>query len=79
HAKDSNPVTVAIPAQVDVPIAVPAMAQNAEEAIRKFACTVCHSILESESSIGPDLRNVGARLSANEIQLSKRYSSAPSY
>jgi len=70
QAKDSNPVTVAIPAQVDVPIAVPAMAQNAEEAIRKFGCTVCHSILESESSIGPDLRNVGARLSANEIQLS---------
>jgi len=70
QAKDGNPVTVAIPAQVDAPIAVPAMAQNAEEAIHKFGCTICHSILESKASIGPDLRNVGARLSTNQIQLS---------
>ncbi len=71
QAKNSKPVTVAIPAKVEeLPAEVPAIAQNAEEAIHKFGCTICHSILDSKATIGPDLRNVGTRLSADEIQLS---------
>lgn len=79
QAKGGNPVTVALPTAKAAPpppkaqtaqAAAPAIAQNAEAAMTQFGCAACHSILESESSIGPDLRTVGKRLSAKEIRQS---------
>lgn len=75
QAKDGNPVTVALPAATPPPVEEKAaMAQNysysAEEALGQYGCAACHAILESESSIGPDLRDVGARLNSAEIRQS---------
>lgn len=76
QAKDGNPVTVALP--VEVPAVVeekaiqdePALAQTPEEVLTKFGCAVCHSILGSESPVGPDLNDVGAHLSVEQIRQS---------
>jgi len=78
QAKDGNPVTVPLPSAEAVPITTeekqttaPApIAETAQEAIKEFGCTACHSILETESPVGPDLRTVGSRLSADEIRQS---------
>jgi mono/diheme cytochrome c family protein len=73
QAKDGNPVTVALPAATPPPVEEKtAMVQlnSAEEVLGQYGCAACHSILESESSIGPDLRDVGARLNSAEIRQS---------
>jgi len=78
QAKDGNPVTVPLPSAEAVPITTeekqttaPApIAETAQDAIGQFGCTACHSILETESPVGPDLRTVGSRLSADEIRQS---------
>jgi mono/diheme cytochrome c family protein/cytochrome c551/c552 len=76
QAKDGNPVTVTLP--VNTLSAEPASNSNSApeasvandplEALDKFACKACHSILESESPIGPSLNDVGARLTTVEIR-----------
>jgi len=73
--KDGNPVTVALPAAApagqgkeDAAGAKPALAQNAEEAIAKFGCAACHSILKTEAAIGPSLKDVGKRLKIDQIR-----------
>jgi len=77
QAKDGNPVTVALPAQTPASLvaadeiteaAKPVVARNAEEAIAKYACAVCHAVLDSEAAIGPSLNDVGERLTINEIR-----------
>lgn len=81
QAKDGNEVTIALPAKVPeqdtaaipeqtetVPPTTPA--KTAEEAIGKYFCAACHTILETESPVGPNLNNVGTRLSAAEIRQS---------
>jgi mono/diheme cytochrome c family protein len=77
QAKDGNPVTVALPAETPVlsptqdDTAGPArtvLAQNAEEAIAKYACAACHSILGTEAAIGPSLIDVGKRLTVDQIR-----------
>lgn len=76
--KDGNPVTVALPSGDDAPAVEsgegaatpPALAQNAEEALAKFGCAACHSVLQSESPVGPSLRDVGKRLSVEQIRTS---------
>ena len=76
--KDGNPVTVALPTGDDAPAAVPegdssappALAQSAEEALAKFGCVACHSVLQSESPVGPSLKDVGKRLSVAQIRTS---------
>ncbi|RKZ42452.1 MAG: cytochrome C [Gammaproteobacteria bacterium] len=79
QAKDGNPVTVSLPSAEAVPITAATekkqtvsalIAETAQDAIGQFGCTACHSILETESPVGPDLRTVGSRLSADEIRQS---------
>ena len=77
QAKDGNPVTVALPAQTPTSIVAadektePAkamLARNAEEAIAKYACAACHSVLDAEAAIGPSLNDVGQRLTIDQIR-----------
>jgi mono/diheme cytochrome c family protein len=83
QSKDGNDVTVALPTEAPAPapdtaeqteatetVAVAASAKTAEEAIGKYFCSACHTILETESPVGPNLNGVGARLTATEIRQS---------
>ncbi len=74
QVKDGNQMTVALPTatptEEKTTVQAPALAENAEAAINQYGCTACHAILTSESSIGPDLRNVATRLSSAEIRQS---------
>lgn len=73
--KDGNPVTVALPTAApqadkadDAATVKPALAQSPEEAIAKFGCAACHSVLETESVVGPSLNDVGKRLKLSQIR-----------
>jgi mono/diheme cytochrome c family protein len=73
--KDGNPVTVALPTEAvaapgkeDAAGAKPALAQSPEEAIAKFGCAACHSVLKTEAAIGPSLKDVGKRLKIEQIR-----------
>lgn len=75
--KDGNPVTVVLPTNAAAPAAQskdeaagakPALAQSPEEAIAKFACAACHSVLKTEAAIGPSLKDVGKRLKIDQIR-----------
>jgi mono/diheme cytochrome c family protein len=75
--KDGNPVTVALPTAVPADQkkdegagAKPALAQSPEEVIAKFACAACHSVLKTESALGPSLNDVGKRLKIDQIRSS---------
>ncbi len=56
--------------ETTIQVAEPQIAESAEAALVKFTCMVCHSVLESESPVGPDLRTVASRLSVEEIRQS---------
>ena len=73
--KDGNPVTVALPTAApeedkdDKEAAdKPALAQTPEEVIAKFGCAACHSVLSTESVVGPSLNDVGKRLPLDQIR-----------
>jgi len=73
--KDGNPVTVALPtvapaaaAENVVAAEKPALAQTPEEAIAKFGCAACHTVLATESVVGPSLNDVGKRLQLGQIR-----------
>ena len=76
--KDGNPVTVALPSETaqqdnevavpSNPTTVPAFAQSAEEAMLKFGCAACHAIGDSQATLGPDLRDIAARQSIEQIR-----------
>jgi mono/diheme cytochrome c family protein len=75
--KDGSKVTVALPEKTPASVAAtqektgaakPVLALSPAEAIAKFGCAACHSILETESPVGPNLNNVGARLSIDQIR-----------
>lgn len=75
--KDGNPVTVALPAATpaaqkkeEAPGAKPAPAKSPEEVIAKFGCAACHSVLKTESAVGPNLNDVGKRLKIDQIRAS---------
>jgi mono/diheme cytochrome c family protein len=75
--KDGNPITVALPTaapesdKMDETVdASPAPPESPEEVIAKYGCAACHSILETQSVIGPNLNGVGKRLNINEIRTS---------
>jgi mono/diheme cytochrome c family protein len=83
QSKDGNDVTVTLPTgdtsqlqQKTEEPALPVLAKTAEEAVTKFACTACHSVAGSKSLIGPDLSDIGTRLSKSEILESIVYPSA---
>lgn len=75
--KDGNKVTVALPdktpastagTQEKVTAAEPVLAQTPAEAFAKFSCTACHSIQKTESSVGPNLNDVGMRQTIEQIR-----------
>ena len=71
--KDGNTVTVALPANAAAPAAEKEAggakpSQSPEEAIAKFGCAACHTVLRTESSLGPNLTDVGKRLSIGQIR-----------
>ena len=76
QAKDGGKVTIALP--TDAPTVVdtiakaepPKPAASAEEALSKYGCTACHAILQSPSTIGPELKTIGSRSSREEIRQS---------
>ena len=75
--KDGNEVTVALPtdapeqdSKAEAAEAKPAAAQTAEEVITKYGCAACHTILETESMVGPGLNDVGKRLQIDQIRAS---------
>ncbi|MDH3644345.1 MAG: cytochrome c [Gammaproteobacteria bacterium] len=76
QSKDGNEVTVALPSEADAPAvaakneAAPATAaaDTAQAAIAKYGCAACHAILESESPVGPNLKDVGGRMSVAQIR-----------
>lgn len=78
QTKDGGDATVELPTEapvVDESAAAsangaPASAATAEEAIAKYGCQACHSMLGTESSVGPDLAKAGARMSAESIRQS---------
>jgi cytochrome c551/c552 len=45
-------------------------APTAEAAFAKYGCLACHTILDSESPVGPSLKNLASRLSKDEIRQS---------
>ncbi len=76
QAKDGGEPTVELP--TDAPAAAetasapepPKPAASAEEALTKYGCTACHAVLDSPSTIGPELKTVGSRSSKEEIRTS---------
>ena len=70
-------MTVALPtdapeqdSKAEAAEAKPAAAQTAEEVITKYGCAACHTILETESMVGPGLNDVGKRLQIDQIRAS---------
>ena len=70
QAKDGNAVSVALPTEApSLPVAAEtapapaASAETPEAVVAKYGCAACHSMLGSESPVGPELNTVGTRLS----------------
>jgi cytochrome c5 len=79
QAKDGNEVTISLPTESPAPTeqeavapagAAPAPAQTPEEAVGKYACQACHSMLGTESAVGPSLADVGTRMPREQIRRS---------
>jgi len=76
--KDGNDITVALPTEAPAPVeevasaggGAPAPAATAEEAIKKYGCQACHSLLGTTSAVGPSLEDVATRLKAEQIRQS---------
>jgi len=73
--KDGNPVTVALPkaapaAEKDAQPEQAKPAQTPEAVIAKFGCAACHSVLQTQSQVGPNLTDVGKRLKIDQIRSS---------
>ncbi len=76
--KDGNDITVELPTEppeAEEPAAVttggaPAPATTPEEAIKKYGCQACHTMLGTSSPVGPPLDTVGARLDKIQLQQS---------
>ncbi len=77
ESKDGNPITVPLPSAEAAPAPAEAgggeevkVAATPKEAINKFGCTACHTILDSDADIGPDLKKVGPTLAEAFIRKS---------
>ncbi len=79
EAKDGNEITVALPtmeASAEVAVVapagggLPAPAATPEEAVTKYGCQACHTLLGSSASLGPALDDVGDRLEPEQIRQS---------
>ncbi len=73
QAKDGNDVTVPLPTEApatEMPLEKPIVAGTIEEVISKYNCQACHKILGSGGDLGPNLEQVGMRLSPEQIRQS---------
>lgn len=81
QAKNGHEVTVALPSAAAAPTASanptpadagakPAPVKTAQEALVKFGCPACHTVLGTQSPVGPDLTKVGRRLTPELIRQS---------
>jgi len=78
--KDGNDITVELPTEAPAPVeevassggsgGTPAPAETAEEAVTKYGCQACHSMLGTKSPVGPSLEDVSARLNIEQINQS---------
>lgn len=77
--KDGNDITVALPTEAPAAAekiastaggGVPAPATSAEEAVKKYGCQACHSLLGTTSPVGPSLEDVSSRLDNAQIRQS---------
>lgn len=76
--KDGNDITVELPTEspaieeqvVAAEGGAPAPALSAQEAIKKYGCQACHSLLGSSSPVGPALDDIGTRLDREQLQQS---------
>jgi len=79
--KDGNDITVALPEAGAAPVveqksaagAAPISATSAEDALSKYGCTACHTILDSTADLGPNLTTLASRSSKAEIRTSILY------
>jgi len=73
QAKDGNDVTVPLPTEApatEMPLEKSIAAGTIEEVISKYNCQACHKILGSGGDLGPNLEQVGMRLSPEQIRQS---------
>ncbi|MDX2507718.1 MAG: cytochrome C [Gammaproteobacteria bacterium] len=78
QAKDGGQPSVELPTDAPavepkpavVAVAPAKAAGSAEDVLAKYACTACHAVLDSPSTIGPELKLLGARSSREEIRQS---------
>ena len=78
--KDGNDITVELPTEAPAAEAeiastttagsAPAPATTPEEAIKKYGCQACHSMLGTTSPVGPSLEDVTTRLDTEQIRQS---------
>jgi len=73
QSKDGNEITVELPSEAPAtiataPAATPASATTVAEASAKYGCQACHSMLDTESSVGPELNTIAKRMSAEKIR-----------
>lgn len=78
--KDGNDITVELP--TEAPVAeekvasagkgggAPAPATTAKEAVKKYGCQACHSMLGTTSPVGPSLEDVSSRLNTEQLRQS---------
>lgn len=77
QSKDGHEVTVELPSEATAPAAAatstaatPSSAATAAEVSAKYGCQACHSMLGTESSVGPELNTIAQRMGAEEIRQS---------
>lgn len=74
QAKDGHDVTVSLPTEVPAVETAPEKsagpASTAEEVLSRYGCQACHKVLGSGGDLGPDLEQVGKRLSPEKIRQS---------
>ncbi len=76
QAKDGHEITVELPTEAPPATveaekkssAAPAPAATGEEVAAKYGCQACHTLLGTESPVGPALTDVGSRLSVEQIR-----------
>ncbi len=71
QSKDGNKITVELPSEAPVSTAVaPSSVTTVAEASAKYGCQACHSMLGTESAVGPELNTIAQRMGAEEIRQS---------
>lgn len=77
QAKDGHPVTVALPTETPAMPAetataaasdTPPPAATLDEAVAKYGCAACHTMMGTESVVGPSLEGIAERMDPEQIR-----------